>query len=446
MTPASRPTNVRWLIVAMLVGLVFLAQFNRYNISVVGDERWIGPGKLSKEQVGMVYSALLLVYTLCMIPGGWLIDRVGPRRALTGMGLGLGLCVILTGGLGWFGLSLAAMWAPLLLIRGLAGAASAPLHPGAARSVSLWVPLDGRSAANGLITAGALVGIALSYPGFGWIMDRIDWAWGFIVSGGALMASALVWQFLATDAPSDHPWTDPAERQLIGGSAAPQAAGNGASAWRLFRNRDLIFLTFSYGALGYVQYMYFYWMKTYFGEVLNLPVTDTRRASFLVSTAMAVGMAAGGWLSDRLCRRLGFSRGCRTMAMVGMGLSAAFSLLGVSVGDPDAVIGCFALAMGSLGLCEGIFWTTAPALEPRKGGLAAAVVNTGGNGVGMLAPIFTPVLGHYFGWNSAIVVACAVCAVGAALWLGIDPQGKGRQIDPQDAADYADRQGAVGGD
>src|SRR5262245_23894362 len=214
-SPQSRPTNVRWMIVAMLVGLAFLAQFNRYNISVVGDERWIGPDKLSKEQVGMVYSALLLVYTICMIPGGWLIDRIGPKRALTGMGLGLGFCVILTGVLGWLGWAIAALWVPLLLIRGLAGAASAPLHPGAAQSASLWVPLGGRSAANGLITAGALLGIALSYPGFGWLLDQIDWPWGFIVCGVALMAFALVWNALASDAPAGHPWTNPAEQQLV---------------------------------------------------------------------------------------------------------------------------------------------------------------------------------------------------------------------------------------
>ena len=424
-SPSPRPTNARWLIVAMLVGLAFLAQFNRYNISVVGDERWIGPDKLSKEQVGWVYSALLLVYTVCMIPGGYLIDRVGPKRALTGMGLGLGLCVILTGVLGWLGLTVAAMWVPLLLIRGLAGLASAPLHPGAARSAALWVPLGGRSAANGLITAGALLGIALSYPGFGWLLDRIDWPWGFVVCGAALMAFALVWQVLASDTPSEHPLTNPAERQLGADDSAPRTTATLRDALRLFRNRNLLLLTLSYGALGYVQYMYFYWMKTYFGEVLKLPVSETRQAAFTVTIAMAVGMAAGGWVSDALCRKLGFRWGSRSIALAGMIFSAAFSLLGVSVGDPDAVVTCFALAMAALGLCEGVFWTTAPALEPRNGGLAAAVLNTGGNGIGLLAPVFTPVLAHAFGWDSAVVVACVICGVGGLLWLGINPPAVG---------------------
>src|SRR5688572_11560952 len=55
----ARPTRVRWLIVAMLVGLVFLAHFNRIAISVAGSERFIGPDGLSEEQMGRVYSAFL---------------------------------------------------------------------------------------------------------------------------------------------------------------------------------------------------------------------------------------------------------------------------------------------------------------------------------------------------------------------------------------------------
>ena len=49
------------------------------------------------------------------------------------MGLGLGFCSAMTGVLGWSGLSIAAMFVPLLLIRAVAGSSSVPLHPGAAR-------------------------------------------------------------------------------------------------------------------------------------------------------------------------------------------------------------------------------------------------------------------------------------------------------------------------
>ncbi|MBN9117972.1 MAG: MFS transporter [Planctomycetes bacterium] len=419
--PAPKPTNVRWMVVVLLMGLAFLAHFNRVSISVAGKEHFIGPDKLSEGQMGLVYSAFLLVYTFGMLPGGWLLDRVGPRRAMAAMGLGLGVCTVLTGALGWAGLAVPVMFLPLLLIRGIAGASSVPLHPGAARAVSLWAPLRERSTANGLVTAGALVGIALTYPVFGALMDRVGWPAAFAVAGAVLAGLALLWYALAADAPAGHAWANTAERELVAGDTATPARTRATlrEALALFRNRSLLLATLSYGALGYMQYMFFYWVEYYFGKVLKLPDSESRQAAFTVTIAMAVGMAAGGWASDRLCRWLGFAGGCRVTVVFGMCLCATFSLLGVSATDPGAVIAYFALALGSLGLCEGTFWTTAPALEPRSGGLASAVLNTGGNGIGLLAPIFTPVLGQYYGWNAAVMVACAVCAAGGLLWLGI---------------------------
>src|SRR5207248_7872523 len=91
-SPLPRPTNVRWLIVILLMGLAFLAHFNRVSISVAGKTHFIGPDRLSEKEMGLVYSAFLLVYTIGMLPGGYFIDRVGPRRAMAVMGVGLGFC------------------------------------------------------------------------------------------------------------------------------------------------------------------------------------------------------------------------------------------------------------------------------------------------------------------------------------------------------------------
>jgi MFS family permease len=419
--PGSKPTNVRWLVVALLTGFAFLAHFNRVGISVAANAHFIGPDRLSEEQMGLVYSAFLLVYTLGMIPGGWLIDRVGPRRAMTGLGLGFGFCAALTGVLGWSGLAVSALFLPLLLIRGLAGASSVPLHPGAARAVSLWLPPGERSTANGLVTAGALVGIALTYPVFGRLMELVGWPAAFVVCGALLMLLGVAWGLLAADNPAAHPRANDAERRLVaeGGTTPPRSRATPRDFLRLLRNRNLVLLTFSYGAVGYFQYMFFYWVEYYFAKELNLSASESRTAAFAVTAAMAVGMAAGGWATDRLCRRLGTAAGSRVTALTGMGLCALFGVLGAFVGDPRVVVGCFALALGSLGLCEGLFWTTAPALEPRSGGLACAVMNTGGNGIGLLAPIVTPVLGLHYGWVTPVVVAGVVAGLGGALWLAI---------------------------
>jgi MFS family permease len=417
---------------------VFLAHFNRIAISVAGNQ-FIDKG-LSAEQMGTVYSAFLLVYTIGMLPGGWLIDRLGPRWALAGMGIGLGLCGALTGVLGVFGLAVAALYVPLLLIRGLAGASSITLHPGAARAVSLWFPLSGRSFANGLVTAGALVGIAVTYPGFGWLTDRLDWPLAFVVSGASLVLMGLVWGVLSADDPAGHRWSNDAERDLVAanGRVPPRSTATVRDVLALFRNRSLVLLTLSYGAYSYVQYLFFYWIEHYFEKVLNLPKTASREAASMVTLAMAVGMAVGGWGADRLCQWLGHRTGRRLVALVGMGLCAVFSLLGVVTTDSQRIIWCFSLAFGVLGACEAIFWTTAAGLEPRNGGLACALLNTGGNGVGLLAPLLSPIIGRAFGWTTAIVVACAVCAVGGALWFGIHPEGEADRGVLQDEEDFAE--------
>jgi hypothetical protein len=101
--------------------------------------------------------------------------------------------------------------------------------------------------------------------------------------------------------------------------------------------------------------------------------------------------------------------------------AAVFALVGVNLVEPASVVICFALAMGLLGMSEGPFWATAVDLGGRRGGLAAAIFNTGGNVGGTLAPYLTPLVGKYFGWPYAIGLACLFCLVGAVLWSWIIP-------------------------
>src|ERR687892_147894 len=80
--------NRRWLILGFLMTLCFISHFNRASITSAGDERIMKQFGISPESMGVIYSSFLIVYTIFMIPGGWLIDRRGPRFALACMGVG----------------------------------------------------------------------------------------------------------------------------------------------------------------------------------------------------------------------------------------------------------------------------------------------------------------------------------------------------------------------
>ena len=69
--------------------------------------------------MGWVYTTFLIVYTIGMLPGGWLIDRIGAAKALTLLGLSMGTFVALTGTLGWLTNTPESLWLGLLVIRGI---------------------------------------------------------------------------------------------------------------------------------------------------------------------------------------------------------------------------------------------------------------------------------------------------------------------------------------
>lgn len=404
------PSSVsRWGVVALLMTFAALGHFNRVGISVAGSEVFIPKFGLSETQMGWVYTAFLIVYTIGMLPGGWLIDRIGSDRALTIYGLAMGAFVVLTGTVGWVTSRPESLWIGLLVIRSCAGLCNAPLHPAAAHVVSDLMPPRGRATANGMVTAGAVFGIALCYPVFGWLMDRLNWPLAFMVSGLMLMAYSMIWHRTTL-------------RQTIGraGNAISETDADAPlPGWNLLWNGNLWLLSLSYAAYGYFQYLFFYWMDYYFKSVLHVPDIDARWASFWIMLAMGAGMAIGGMSTDYVCQRLGHARGRRTIVVVGMGFGAFFGLLGVNVTGQINVAMCLAISMAALGMCEGVFWTTATDIGGKSRGFSGAFMNTGGNVGGLISPVLTPVMAQQLGWPGSITVACVIAAIGGAVWFTI---------------------------
>jgi MFS transporter, ACS family, D-galactonate transporter len=406
------PARRRIGIVALLMAIVFTGHFNRISIATAGDTRIMRQYDIAPERMGLVYSALLLMYTLCMIPAGLFIDRFGPRVALAVLGIGSAFFVAMTGAVGLLLRDGGAVFFGLVVVRGLLGVVFSPLHPGSARAVGLWVPSDWRSRTNGLVNGSALLGIAVTPLVFGALIDRVDWPFAFVIAGGFTAVLALIWMTLATDQPH------PTEAPLV--ANVPET--NVESLRDLFTRRSLVLLTLSYGAVGYFQYLFFYWMTYYFQTVLELPERQSRFYAAIPPLAMAAGMPLGGWLSDRLERTIATPRSRCIVPMAGMTAGALLLTLGAFAQEPAWIVFWFALALGAVGASEGPFWATAVELGGRRGGSSAAFFNTGGNAGGMLAPVITPLIGRQFGWGYAVGVGALVCLVGVVLWFWIDPR------------------------
>jgi ACS family D-galactonate transporter-like MFS transporter len=394
-------------LVPLLMAVSFLCYVNRLSIATAGDARIMAEYGFSPTRMGTVYSAFLVTYTICMIPGGLFIDRFRPRAALLAVVAGSSGFVALTGLIGLTIRDGAAAYAALLTVRGLMGVVSAPLYPACASAIGRWVPSGSRSRTNGLVTGSALVGVAATPPLFGALIDAVGWPSAFLIAACATVGLATLWARLVTEPSEPEAERPPHPRQPSPG-------------WRTLRYRSLILLTVSYGAVGYFQYLFFYWMAYYFEKVLHLSETASRGYAALPPLAMAVGMPLGGWLCDRLEETLGPGIARRGVPMAGMILGGLFLIAGLFAAEPSWIVLWFSLALGAVGTAEGPFWVTAIELGGRRGGSAAAVFNTGGNAGGLLAPVLTPWVGEHYGWTWAVALGALVCLVGVALWTFIE--------------------------
>jgi dipeptide/tripeptide permease len=101
--------------------------------------------------------------------------------------------------------------------------------------------------------------------------------------------------------------------------------------------------------------------------------------------------------------------------------AVVFLVAGVFAQAHPWTVIAFTLALASLGLSEAAFWQTAIELGGARGGTAAALMNTGGNGIGLLAPILTPFIAAHLGWQAGLGMGAVVCLAGALCWLWIRP-------------------------
>src|SRR4029079_1744971 len=110
----------RYKALAFFAALAAITYLDRICMAQAADpiSRALG---LDKRQMGCVFSACTLSYTLFEVPTGWLGDRIGPRRVLVRVVLWWSVFTALTG---WaWGLG------ALLLIRFAFGAGEAGAFP-----------------------------------------------------------------------------------------------------------------------------------------------------------------------------------------------------------------------------------------------------------------------------------------------------------------------------
>jgi ACS family glucarate transporter-like MFS transporter len=425
----ERTTRVRWFLVFWLFVLSAVSYLDRVNISIAGGAI-VDAYHLTDVELGKVFSALVAGYALFQTVGGYLADRFGPRRVLTGGVVWWGLFTALTA------LVPANIGHALLLfvaVRFLLGAGEAVIYPAANQFVANWIPVRERGIANGWIFAGVGAGAGLTPPLITYSMVHYGWRSSFWVCALLGLVAGAVWFVAARDTPAEHPRVSVSELAAIQSGLTISTANNQASPiasnsskvlvpWkRVVRSREVWALTISYFCYGYVAWIFFSWFYRYLAKVRGLDLKASAFYSMLPFLAMLVCCLLGGTINDRLTKWRGPRLGRCFLAAFAMAVAGIFIAFGAQVEGARVASIVLAGGAGALYLSQSSFWSVTADIAGSSAGSVSGFMNMGGQIGGAVTGSLTPWIAARYGWTASFLVAAALCLVGAVSWIVVNP-------------------------
>jgi ACS family glucarate transporter-like MFS transporter len=193
-------------------------------------------------------------------------------------------------------------------------------------------------------------------------------------------------------------------------------------------------VTVSYFCFGYVAWIFFSWFYIYLAQVRGLNLRASAFYAMLPAIAMAVFCIIGGKISDMLTRSRGPRIGRCVLASVAVLAAGAFVASGALVENARIAALVLAGGAGALYVAQSSFWSVTADLAGHTSGSVSGFMNMGAQIGGAVTAKLTPWIADKFGWTTSFLVGAALCVLGAAAWLVVDPQ---RRLTPDSIAEGA---------
>ncbi|MBL8218167.1 MAG: MFS transporter [Bryobacterales bacterium] len=417
---AQRPTNARQWVIVFAVTLSILAYIDRVCISQAAPliSKDLG---FDKQQMGYVFSAFALAYALFEIPGGWMGDWMGPRKVLMRIVIWWSAFTAITG----------AMWnlTSMLACRFLFGAGEAGCFPNLTKAFSVWLPVEERVRAQGIMWTFARWGGAFTPPLVIWVLGYMNWRQAFVMFGAIGVIWAVWFYKWFRDNPKEHPSVNEGEWELLKHSAS-NAEGHGNVPWGLLiRNRSVWLLWAQYFCLSFPWYFYITWLPTYLQEYRSLDAVESAKLAIFPLFFGGVGSLFCGLISPAVTRMTGSLKTTRRL-LASLGFLGAGILLILSLQMQDPLMAM--IVMGLASFCNDLVMPGAWAACMDIGGKYAGTLSGSMNMMGNLAGFVAPQVGGYIlkhtenaqgvgDWNLFLYVMAGVYLAGTVIWPFIDP-------------------------
>jgi len=410
-----RPTRIRHVVLWLTVAAYMITYMDRVVISaaVPSIQKELGIDIIT---MGGVLSLFRWGYALFQIPGGWLGDLIGPRKALSLIVIWWSAFTSLTA-ISWNAASMG-------LFRFLFGVGEAGAFPIATRSLSRWMLPTERGYAQGITHAGSRLGAAITPIIVVWMIASYGWRMPFFVFGLIGIWWAALWFWYYRDSPDEHKSVNAAELEKIhAGLGAPKAKASRKVPWRqIFSSNALWKLSAMYFFYGWCLAVYLDWFPKYLNDARGFELKKMGLYASLPLLAGVFGDFLGGWVSDRIGHRTGNLRlARRSVATTGFLLAAAGIVPATLTADPYWCVVFTCLAFFGLEVTVGVSWAVPLDIGGDFAGSVSAVMNTCGNIGGAISTLALGYLVRDFGWNTPFLIAAVMCVTAAILFLRIDP-------------------------
>jgi MFS transporter, ACS family, glucarate transporter len=412
--PASGvPSRIRTRVTAYALLIAVIMYLDRVCIAQAAPLISADLG-LTRVQMGWAFAAFNWAYAIFEVPGGWLGDRIGPRRVLTRVVLWWSFFTAATG---W-------VWnAPSLIVtRALFGAGEAGCFPNLTRMFTIWLPVAARERVQGLLWfcarwSGAFTPLLVAY-----VLEFMTWRQAFVLFAlPGVIWSVFFYRFYRDD-PRTHPGINPAELALL--PPAKDTAVGAHVAWGLLlKNTSVLLLCLQYAFLSYGWYFYVTWLPTYLREARG---TSVKFGALLASLPLLLG-GLGCLTGARLIPRVAQATGSvmlarRIVAVIGFVGASACVFGFVQVQDPVRAMFLLGMAGFFNDFVMPAAWAGCMDIGGRNSGTVSGTMNMIGNIGGALSPML---VGYILTWSPdnwalTFYVSSGIYLMGAFCWLFID--------------------------
>ncbi|MBF0889576.1 MULTISPECIES: MFS transporter [Gluconobacter] len=354
---------------------------------------------LDYVHISLVISALSWSYAVMQLPSGWLVHRLGPRRAL---GMACLLWSVTT-----MLMPLSAGFVSFLVLRMAMGAFQAPDWSASVVAVHDWFAPERRSRGNAVLLGALYLGSTLAGPlttettlMFGW--QRCLFVFGCF---GAVLS--VVWLLLFRDGPYRHREDTPA---LLPDKHVVYQLATSGGFWAIGG---------FYLCMLAVQSFYHVTLPQYLLSARHLSYREMGWVFSLPWFCLYGSVVTSGFVSDRIYARTGSVFQARVLFGAAGAVTSALSLEAAALCHgtiASVVLLCAALA--ALGPCQVSIWTLAQELTRHHAAVVVGWAGFCGNLAAGVVPVLTAhLLKTGLSWPNALLLPCLLGVLGAVCCL-----------------------------